>query len=154
MSQSINDSTEAVADTRSWSQRILDLYGEGASDAEVAASIRVTVKAFYKQMQDNKTFADLVDFGRTLSQAWWEGQFRRNVRNRQYNATLLTFYMKNKHGWADKVESSNTNDNTNTDLDSLRQQAAKMAQDFVKKHTPELTDAQRVLEGIGSDLEH
>lgn len=141
-----------MIENRSWSQNVIDLYTQGGSDAEVAASLRVTIKAFYKQMDDNPAFKELVEFGRTLSQAWWESQFRKNVNNKNFNSTLLTFYMKNKHGWADKVESSQTSDNINVNLDELRLRAMKQVEQFIKKNTPELTDAQRVLQGIGAGI--
>lgn len=143
-----------MIDNKSWSQNVIDLYTQGGSDAEVAAFLRVTIKAFYKQMDDNPAFKELVEFGRTLSQSWWESQFRKNVGNKNFNATLLTFYMKNKHGWADKVESSSSVENTNLNLDDLRARALKEVTAFIKKNQPELTDAQLVLTDIGSNLEH
>jgi len=143
----------AVVDTRNWSERVIDLYKEGGSDAEVAASLRVTIKAFYKQMDDNPAFKELVEFGRTLSQAWWESQFRHNIKNKNFNSTLLTFYMKNKHGWADKVEQSSTVDSVNVNLDELRTRAIKEVEAFIKKNTPELTDAQRVLQQLGKVID-
>ena len=142
-----------MIENTSWSQSVIDLYTNGGSDAEVAAFLRVTIKAFYKQMEDNAAFRELVEFGRTLSQAWWESQFRKNVTNKNFNSTLLTFYMKNKHGWADKVESSSTSDNINVNLDELRTRALAEVTSFIKKHQPELTDAQMVLSGIGANLE-
>lgn len=147
-------SADVMIENRSWSQNVIDLYTAGGSDAEVAASLRVTIKAFYKQMEDNAAFRELVEFGRTLSQAWWESQFRKNVANKNFNATLLTFYMKNKHGWADKVESSSVSDNVNVNLDELRTRALQEVTRFIKRHQPELTDAQMVLSDIGANLEH
>lgn len=147
-------SDNAMIENKSWSQNVIDLYTQGGSDAEVAASLRVTIKTFYKQMEDNVAFKELVEFGRTLSQAWWESQFRKNVANKNFNATLLTFYMKNKHGWADKVESTATTDNTNVNLDDLRTRALREVTQFIKKHQPELTDAQIMLTDAGKNLEH
>lgn len=147
-------STAGMLDNKSWSQSVIDLYTNGGSDAEVAAFLRVTIKVFYKQMEDNAAFRELVEFGRTLSQAWWESQFRKNVNNKNFNSTLLTFYMKNKHGWADKVESSSTTDNVNVNLDELRTRAVAEVAAFIKKHSPELTDAQMVLTNIGANLDN
>lgn len=135
-----------------WSSNIINLYTEGGSDAEVAAFLRVPMKKFYKQMDDNSAFKELIEFGRTLSQAWWEGQFRRNVHNKNYNSALLSFYMKNKHGWADKVDTTSSTESTNITLDEARAIANKKVADFLKKNTPELTDAQRVLKGIGAEI--
>lgn len=143
---------DVVATNRNWSEQIIDLYTEGGSDAEVAASLRVTIKAFYKNMEDNPAFKELVEFGRTLSQAWWESQFRKNVKNKNFNSTLLTFYMKNKHGWADKMDTSATSGDLNVNLDELRSRAIKEVEAFIKKNTPELTDAQRVMQQLGADI--
>ena len=142
-----------MIENKSWSQNVVDLYTQGGSDAEVAASLRVTIKAFYKQMEDNAAFKELVEFGRTLSQAWWESQFRKNVANKNFNATLLTFYMKNKHGWADKVDSTSTTD-ANVNLDDLRTNALREVTKFIKRHQPELTDAQLILTDLGKNIEH
>lgn len=138
---------------RSWSQQIIDLYTEGGSDAEVAAFMRVTLNAFRKNMEDNPAFKELIEFGRTLSQCWWESQFRKNIKNKNFNSTLLTFYMKNKHGWADKVDTTSSSDNLNVNLDELRTRAVKEVEAFIKKNTPELTDAQRVIQQIGAHLD-
>lgn len=96
-------------------------------------------------MQDNKAFAQVVEFGRTLSQAHWEGLARKNISNKSFNSPLYAFYMKNKFGWADKTETINTNENTNVNLDELRTKISRDVADFLKRNTPELTDAARVI---------
>lgn len=138
-----------VVSIRNWATEIRDLYAEGASDAEVAAHCNITVKDFYKQMQDIPALAQLVDFGRTLSMAFWEKQARKNIDNKQFNTSLWAFYMKNKFGWADKTESVNTNEMITGDLDTLRSELMKQVERFIRKNTPELTDAQRVLKQLG-----
>lgn len=94
----------------------------------------------------------MVDFGRTLGQAFWEKQARTNLGNKAFNTSLWAFYMKNKYGWADKTESVTLNENTNMDLDTLRGQLTKDVSRFIKENTPELTDAQRVLQKISVEL--
>lgn len=128
-----------------WSKQLVDLYSAGCSDAEVAAELKVTIKEYYKTISDNAKFAKLVEYGRTLSLAFWEGQARKNLGNKQFNSPLYAFYMKNKFGWADKTESVTTTENVNTDLDSLRQTVHKEVLNFIKRNQPELTDAQRLL---------
>lgn len=135
-----------VADnTKDWIGRIKAMYAEGASDAEVAASEGHTLRAFYKEINDNPKFAEFIEFGRTLSQAYWEKMARKNVDNKGFNTSLWTFYMKNKFGWADKVESSNTNEVVTNDIDALRAEISKSMLKFAKQYYPEMTDAQRVL---------
>lgn len=137
--------TDIVSSGKAWAKQVIEMYTAGASDAEVAASLNVTIKDYYKELNENSAFAQLVEFGRTLSQAFWERQARENLRNKQFNTTLWAFYMKNKFGWADKTESVNVNDNVSTDLDSLRANTIKEVARFIKQHSPELTDAQRML---------
>lgn len=132
----------------SWAKKVIDLYKDGCSDAEVAATLEVTLKEYYRQITDNPAFAQLVEYGRTLSQAFWERQARQNIGNKGFNTPLWAFYMKNKYQWADKTESITSELGGNVDLDALRVQVTKDVARFMKENTPELTDAQRVLSGI------
>ena len=50
--------------------------------------------------------------------------------------------MKNKFNWADKVETTSTNENTNISLDDLKNQIANKMREFEKQNAPEVTDAQ------------
>jgi len=134
-----------------WAKEVRDLYSEGGSDAEVAAHLNITIKEFHKQMADSRPFALLVEMGRTLSMAWWEKQARLNVKNKTFNTPLWVFSMKNKYGWADKVETTNNTEIMNYDVDSLRENISKEMAKFVKQYTPELTDAKRVIEGLGTN---
>lgn len=145
--------TDVMLEGGSWIKELMDLYSAGASDAEVAASQKITIKAYYKHMADNAKFAALVEYGRTLSQAFWESQARYNIKNKQFNTPLWTFYMKNKFGWADKTESVTQNENLNTDLDSLRQTVMKDVAKLMKDYSPEATDAQRLFAGLGNPQE-
>ncbi len=144
-------SNSILTDGKPWAKQIIDLYTDGASDAEVAASLKVTIKEYYRQLAENAVFRQLVEFGRTLSQAYWEKLARQNVTNKQFNTPLWTFYMKNKFAWADKSEVTSSNENLNTNLDDLREQVNKEVARFIKDNTPELTDAKRVFLDIGRE---
>jgi hypothetical protein len=135
---------KAVVARPAWADRMLEMYREGASDAEVAADQEMTVKNFYKNIENYPAVAQIVEFGRTLSQAYWESLARKNISNRQFNSPLYAFYMKNKFAWADKTENINLNENGSTDLDALRKNIGKEVADWIKTHTPEMSDAQRV----------
>lgn len=139
------------SETDLWIGQIKEMYSEGASDAEVAAALEVPLARFYSQMESNEAFRTLVTYGRTLSQAWWERQARKNIHSKQFNTPLWTFYMKNKFGWAERTENTNNNENLNTDLDSLKQQVMDQIKKFTKKNMPELTDARLLLEGMDGD---
>lgn len=140
--------SEVVASGKSWANELIEFYRQGYSDAEVAAEMKITVKEYYSQIAENQTFAKLVEFGRTLSLAYWEKQARLNINNKQFNTPLWAFYMKNKHNWADKMDTTSQADITTLDLDTLRAKAQKQVAKFIEQNTPELTDAKRVLSGI------
>lgn len=131
---------------KDWARELINLYSEGYSDAEVAAEMKITIREYMKQVEENPTFAKLVEFGRTLSLAWWEGQARRNLGSKQFNTPLWVFNMKNKFGWADKVETRSEIENTTISLDELRAKVAKQTYDYIKRNSPELSDAQRLLQ--------
>lgn len=144
--------TNAQPKTKDWARELINFYSEGYSDAEVASEMKITVKEYYRQIEENPVFAKLVEFGRTLSLAWWEGQARKNLNNKQFNTPLWVFNMKNKYGWVDKTEVKSEVENTNITIDELRQRVAKQTAEFIKRNTPELTDAQRVLSTIHVDI--
>lgn len=143
-----------VAQTQNWAKTVIEMYTAGASDAEVAAFHRLTEQEYYRQLGENSALMKLVEYGRTLSKAFWEGQFRKNLTNKQFNTSLLAFYMKNKYGWADKTENVDTANAGSSDLDALRGQITKEVAKFLKDNTPELTDAQRLLSEMASEMRH
>lgn len=135
----------AQANTHNWAKEIVEYYRQGYSDTEVAAAMNITIKHFNAMLGENPTFSKLVEFGRTLSKAHWEGLARKNVTNKQFNAGLYSFYMKNKFGWADKIETSNTNENTNLSDDQLLEEIQRKIK---RLNNPELTDAMEVATSI------
>lgn len=141
-----------VSSGKLWAEELIELYRQGCSDAEVASEMKITIKEYYTQIAESQTFAKLVEFGRTLSLAFWEKQARLNISNKQFNTPLWAFYMKNKHGWADKMDTTSQADITTYDLDTLRAKTQKQVAKFIEENTPELTDAKRVLSGIGAAI--
>lgn len=144
-------SNAIISSGREWFKEVLSLYEQGASDSEVAASLRVTLKEYHKTISENAKFAALVDLGRTLSQAFWEGMARKHVTNKGFNSAVWSFYMKNKYGWADKTEALTEGGSGNQDLDALRAEIKAETMKFIKQYTPELTDAERVLKSMKLD---
>lgn len=135
----------------SWATQIIDYYKNGYSDMEVAASLNITKREFNAMLNDNPTFNKIVDLGRTLSAAYWEGLARTNVKNKTFNTPLYNFYMKNKFGWADKIETTNTNDNNNMNLDQLRTEVMRKVKKLVDANSPELVDAVKVLQPVQAE---
>lgn len=133
---------------KNWATDVILWYKQGYSDAEVAAAMNTTMRQFNTQLADNPTFAQLVEHGRTLSLAWWESQARINLNNKSFNTPLWVFNMKNKYGWADKVETTSTNENLNMSLDSLRSDIDRKLKRLYKDNAAGLTAAQEVLQPV------
>ena len=140
--------SETLGSSSEWARKLIGYYEAGYSDAEVAAELKITIKEFNKQLAENPGFNKLVQFGRTLSTAFWEGLARKNIVNKQFNTPLYNFYMKNKYGWADKIETSNSNDNTNMNMDALKAELARKLKKLTDDNSFDITEAQRVLQPV------
>ena len=116
---------------------LVEEYAQGASDVEIAKLLKITLTKFYQLCEENTAFNEFAERGRTLSRAWWEGQARKNLWNKEFNTSLWNFNMKNRYGWADRVD---TNDTTNKDpvnLDSAKANLQSMLKQLAKSN-PEL----------------
>lgn len=113
------------------------LYAEGAADIEIAKELGITMAQFTEMETDYPEFADFVAKGRTLSHAWWVKKAREALFNKELNTTLFTFNMKNRFGWADKIDTKDTSEEHIGDADSLRSAVIRAAKKLNKKH-PEL----------------
>jgi hypothetical protein len=85
-------------------QQVVELMRDGASLVEVAASIGITKDTLHRWKKTNDEFSDSIKIGTQLSEAWWMREGREALRDKDFNSTLWYMNMKNRHGWADKVE--------------------------------------------------
>lgn len=125
-----------AAPTPNW-QTLVDEYEQGASDVEIAKLLKITITRFYQLIEESESFAEFVERGRTLSRAWWESAGRKNLWNKEFNTALWNFNMKNRYGWADKVDTNDTTNKDPVDLDQARSQLQSALKALGKKH-PEL----------------
>lgn len=118
-------------------QVLLQAYEEGAADVEIARLLKITIARFYELAEESPAFAEFVERGRTLSQAWWYEKGRTGLYSKDFNTALWNFNMKNRYGWADKVD---TSDKTNSDPVNLDQAKAQLQSALKKlsKKNPEL----------------
>lgn len=118
-------------------EALLEAYGEGASDVEIARLLKITMARFYELMEEHPAFADFVERGRTLAQAWWYEKGRTSLWDKSFNTALWNFQMKNRFGWADKVDTSDTTDKDPANLDQAKGQLQQALKRLAKK-SPEL----------------
>lgn len=126
----------ATSSKPNW-ELLLKKYEMGASDVEIARALKITIARFYKLVEEVPEFADFVERGRTLSMAWWYEKGRTGLFMKGFNVALYNFNMKNRHGWADKVDTNDTTDKDPVNLDQAKSQLAIALGALAKKH-PEL----------------
>ena len=123
-----------------------DIYAEGGFDVNVAKELGITIAAFYQLEQEQPAFAKFIEKGRTLSKAWWYDQARKGVWSKGFNTPLFNFVMKNQHGWADKMDVSDTTDKDPVNLDEAKGQLAARLK-VLEKSNPELLGEIRRIQG-------
>lgn len=89
-----------------WADKLIRLYSEGGSDTEVCKEMKMSHRQFVKRERDDILFAELVEYGRLASKAWWLEVGRKYVRQGAPAQAFNFWYanMKNRFGWSDKAE--------------------------------------------------
>lgn len=118
-------------------EKVVDLYAEGGADVEVARLLGLSMKKFYELVEENSSFADVVERGRTFSQAWWMEAGRRGLFADKFNASVYALSMKNRFGWADKVETGDKASSMTVNADEAQAQL-RHALKKLSKTNPEL----------------
>lgn len=121
-------------------QKILNKYREGASDVEVAALMGVPKKKFDQMYDEIVDFAKVIDMGRTLAHSWWVSQGRIHLLNKNFQTTMWGFNMKNRYGWADKVDMGERESSLPEDVDQAKAELSRALAQIGKSH-PELVQS-------------
>lgn len=123
-------------------RKITEGYKNGYSDVEVCESLGVTLKQYNSLYDSSDAFAQLVDYGRTVAHAWWMSKARSNLNERSFNTSLYIMVMKNRYGWADKIESSALDGSDQQSAKELKNRLEKELPKLLKQLRPELAEAE------------
>lgn len=115
-------------------------YAAGGSDIEVAVLLGLTRKGFYQLIEDEPDFAKLVDKGRALAEAWWYEQGRLALNKEKFQTALYNFQMKNRYGWADKIDTGEKSSDQPQNLDEATAEFQRMLKRVAKKNPEWLSD--------------
>lgn len=133
-------------DIKDWSKEILDHYRAGKFDVEVAALMEVPIREFREQAAASPTFGRLVEYGRTLCEAYWIGLANKNINNKTFVSAVWALVMKNQFNWAEKNEQANTDFNPNMNADELKARIEKEYKSLLREGAPELAETRQFLE--------
>lgn len=123
------------------------VYSEGGTDIEVCKALRMSKKSFDKREKDDASFAQLVEHGRLCAQAWWLEVGRKAAKNgAPANAsTFWSMWMKNRYGWAEKSEVSDTKAPKDMSNEELQKQLRDVKARLEK--TPANVEVKNILAG-------
>lgn len=121
-------------------EQVNEAYAEGMSDAEVMEILGMSRRQFEKRLENDDTFREWIEMGRTLSEAWWMRKGRTSINDNKFNTNLWMFVVKNRFDWAEKVEQKSQG-NPATSLDNIKKEMAKLVN---KMNKGTATDAEIV----------
>lgn len=113
-------------------QKVQSKYEEGGSDIEVAALLGLTRKEFYALIEEEPDFAKIVDKGRAVAEAWWYSMGRRALTWDKFQSSLYNFQMKNRFGWADKIDTGEKSSDQPHNLDEAQAELQKVLKRIAK----------------------
>lgn len=117
---------------KTWFETVLYEYEQGSSDVEVCQVMKTTLPKFRALYEKDPSFKQLVDYGRTVSEAWWLRQARTQLTLKGFNTSLWYAVMKNRYGWSDKTEMINGIPDELTNLDAIRAKILEKMPEFAK----------------------
>jgi hypothetical protein len=126
---------------------LIRLYSDGCSDVEICRALKLTQKQFEKREKDDDDFAQLVEYGRLCSKAWWLDLGRKAAKAGANSQAFQFWYanMKNRFGWTDKAEGNDTNAAQNKSIDEIAERIRQINSKIAK--TPANAELTRLLEG-------
>ena len=93
------------------------------SIAGMMLHLKLSKELFYRSIRDNNQFVDVYEHARLVIQEWCENDVYRTPGA----AAGKIAYMKNVHGWSEKIDSTNQNFNENRTVLSVQDATARIA---------------------------
>jgi|AntAceMinimDraft_6_1070360.scaffolds.fasta_scaffold26428_2 hypothetical protein len=134
-----------------WTGKVLALYGQGRKDLAICKELGMTKRQFEMAINSSSGFKDMVEFGRELSQNFWEEQSRLNLENKEFNTTLYKMHMQQFHGWSDKAETKGSQTLSASDIDKLKHQVVDRLPELMKLVEGSATSVTKKLENVDTD---
>lgn len=130
-----------------WVDMLKRLYSEGATDVEVCKALRMSHRKFLQKERNDPLFAELVEFGRLSSKAWWVELGRKCARSGAPSQAFNYWWanMKNQFGWTDKAEVVDTKSTDSLSNDEIKARIAELTNKI--KKVPNAVEMAQLLEG-------
>ena len=99
-----------------WVDTCIELAKNGKGKTHMAKALGISRQHLYDLLKEDQEFIDSMELCFQEYEIWWdnvgqEGMFMGGKDN-PFNGALWSFQMKNRFGWADKLESKNENSGT------------------------------------------
>lgn len=131
-------------------QQVNEAYSQGMSDAEVMEILGMSRKQFERRLENDDTFREWIEMGRTLSEAWWMRKGRTSINDNKFNTNLWMFVVKNRFDWAEKVEQKGQGA-SGTSLDTIKREMTKLVEKMNKGKATEAEIVELASYRVGSD---
>jgi hypothetical protein len=96
-----------------WKQILIDLGKEGKSQVHMAKALGMSKRTLFEMKAKDEEFSRALDDALDEAQVWFENVGREGMfmggKDNPFQANLWALHMKNRFGWADKQEVSQTN---------------------------------------------
>lgn len=85
-----------------WKEELISLSQEGASAVEMRVYLGICQTTWERLIAEEPEFSLTIKKVREECETWWEKKGRKNLENKDFNATLWYMNMKNRFKWADR----------------------------------------------------
>lgn len=87
-------------------EKVIELMKGGASRHTVALELNVDYQTLLNWEEKYKEFFDALKIGTSLSRGWWEKKAQESIADKDVNATILIFNLKNRfrEAWNDTMK--------------------------------------------------